>query len=706
MVVNKMCPFSLDERRLFNHILTEVDIAQWCEILLANIRADEDMLPWANKTWSKAKVANRGITTGSDIPGQLNNLNKMITFVATYAPAALYGEIVLRSTSLDDIWDVIYRWAGIRSSSSRHRTYYRFKKLRNDSFTRIVTRSPFPHQNKDSSPFALVPHTPYHRLVNRSPVEAEIQKIIIKRVSAFSLPIMSALHYGKIQYLLLDYYAETSLMTINKCKNLKLRVFPTNFKALRIVGVSNLIVLGECYTSFIRGKHELMFAALVVNNIGAGIDILAGANFLKINDVAFRLATSEIYIKGTMKIPITPPSVFNLEGMKPRNFPVPSIRNLKAVPKDTISINLPPDIKDEIEVTAEFYRNRVPPSFIPDLYRVINDGVEIRKIYDNPVPDKKDSQITSIRKLNVSDVPKKKTPLIFATPNLPVISSVEDVASHDTKALLQFNDYSGIHQMKKSVDRDIYIPSITEAVKAVDDGYSYSCQFREPRSTSDRNPPTLCTRKTIQLDILTSLRRPFHVPTPLRRPFYHTSSSVHSSVRQAVLSISPRMQDTFQDNVDDQDESKFVNNAQQNPASTLPVDNFANEEHNYAADDTVNYWNPVAAVFTKNLVPDEPAPIALRDNFLTQRIVTPTLSNRLVRPGQYITYIVEKDIPDQRDVWSFAKVISMAMPTIKAYPAWYTICTYKEGTSQLKCVFLCREDKGRTWDTVLEEEVP
>ena len=150
---------------------------------------------------------------------------------------------------------------------------------------------------------------------------------------------------------------------------------------------------------------------------------------------------------------------------------------------------------------------------------------------------------------------------------------------------------------------------------------------------------------------------------------------------------------------------EFVNSVQQNPASTLPIDNFANEEHNYAADDTVNYQNPVAAMLTKNLVADEPALIASRDNFLTQRIVMPTLSNRLVRFGQYITYIVEKDIPDQRDVWSFAKVISMAMPTIKAYPAWYTICTYEEGTSQLKCVFFCTEDKGRTWDTVLEEEV-
>ena len=120
----------------------------------------------------------------------------------------------------------------------------------------------------------------------------------------------------------------------------------------------------------------------------------------------------------------------------------------------------------------------------------------------------------------------------------------------------------------------------------------------------------------------------------------------------------------------------------------------------------MNYQNPVAAMLTKNLVADEPALIASRDNFFTQRIVMSTLSNRLVRFGQYITYIVEKDIPDQRDVWSFAKVISMAMPTIKAYLAWYTICMYEEGTSQLKCVFLCREDKGRTWDTVLEEEVP
>ena len=106
--------YSIDERKLSKENLTEVDLVQSCEILLANIRRDDEMRLWVVKTWERAKNSDRVITTGDDIFDQLAMLNKMTTFVATYAPASSFREITTRCTSLNVIRDILKKWAGIR----------------------------------------------------------------------------------------------------------------------------------------------------------------------------------------------------------------------------------------------------------------------------------------------------------------------------------------------------------------------------------------------------------------------------------------------------------------------------------------------------------------------------------------------------------------------------------------------------------------
>ena len=127
-----MKPYRLDEKKATKPILTDVDISQWREVILTNIRAEADWLPLMNLTWGDKKSTNRNLA-GDDAVANAAKLEGMITFVATFSPASLFREITQRSTSLAVIWDTIRKWAGIRPSSSKHLTYAKMKKSFNPS---------------------------------------------------------------------------------------------------------------------------------------------------------------------------------------------------------------------------------------------------------------------------------------------------------------------------------------------------------------------------------------------------------------------------------------------------------------------------------------------------------------------------------------------------------------------------------------------
>ena len=55
------------------------------------------------------------------------NVDKILTYLATYGPAFLFVQITTRCTSLNDVWKEMNKWAGVRPSSSKLLTYYYLK---------------------------------------------------------------------------------------------------------------------------------------------------------------------------------------------------------------------------------------------------------------------------------------------------------------------------------------------------------------------------------------------------------------------------------------------------------------------------------------------------------------------------------------------------------------------------------------------------
>ena len=253
--------------------------------------------------------------------------------------------------------------------------------------------------------------------------------VVIKKVTVNSSPILSTLHYGKTQYLSLDCGAETSLITARKAKELNLKVTPTNFKALQIDGVSGLKILGECHTSFIRGKYEMFFSGLVVNRMGAGIDILAGCNFLKVNDVMPRLATSEIIIRGITTVPSTSPTVFAIENMDRKHDLAVVTRKLSIAPRDTITVDLPSSLRDERQVFIEPNESQVPAFFNSSLVNVRNGKIDIESKSFDVIDIKKNSQIARVRKVVIHEDALSPPPSIDTPPPGISTPTMEEIIS-------------------------------------------------------------------------------------------------------------------------------------------------------------------------------------------------------------------------------------------------------------------------------------
>ena len=59
-MAKQMRPYSLDTRKSSQASLSEVDLAQWKEVILAQIRAEPDWVPFIITEWKNYKTANRG----------------------------------------------------------------------------------------------------------------------------------------------------------------------------------------------------------------------------------------------------------------------------------------------------------------------------------------------------------------------------------------------------------------------------------------------------------------------------------------------------------------------------------------------------------------------------------------------------------------------------------------------------------------------
>ena len=99
---------------------------------------------------------------------------------------------------------------------------------------------------------------------------------------------------------MLDSGATSSCISLRKAIDLNLKVEPTQHTATMVDSDSPLDVVGEVHVTFFLGKVPLKFSALVV--VKLSVDILAGNNFLKENDVYSRAANNTISVGDSITV--------------------------------------------------------------------------------------------------------------------------------------------------------------------------------------------------------------------------------------------------------------------------------------------------------------------------------------------------------------------------------------------------------------------
>ena len=126
--------FNLEERKnTSGTAITEVDIFQWKNTLIDNLKRDPEFREFCTDTarWDFENVENRGFqdtVQGDGIAAtKASSVHSMLTKIASYAPKSIVREITRRTKSLNDIWNIAREWAGIQSSGAKHLEYYKTK---------------------------------------------------------------------------------------------------------------------------------------------------------------------------------------------------------------------------------------------------------------------------------------------------------------------------------------------------------------------------------------------------------------------------------------------------------------------------------------------------------------------------------------------------------------------------------------------------
>ena len=125
--------FNLEDRKIATGTITEVDVFQWKNTLLDNLRREPDFVDHCKDSskWDIERVENRGFQdlVQGDGKGKkkADQVNSMLTKIASYAPKSIVREIMRRSKCLEDIWSIARDWGGIQSNGAKHLEYYKVK---------------------------------------------------------------------------------------------------------------------------------------------------------------------------------------------------------------------------------------------------------------------------------------------------------------------------------------------------------------------------------------------------------------------------------------------------------------------------------------------------------------------------------------------------------------------------------------------------
>ena len=273
--------------------------------------------------------------------------------------------------------------------------------------------------------------------------------IKIRKINVFESPILTVQKDGKNLHIVLDTGATASLISLDKAKELGLKILPTAHKALQVDGISDLKVLGEVHTQFNRGAICLTFSGLVVNKLGT--DILGGTNFHRENDIYCRIAKDTIVINGSKMFQATPVEVMQLDN-RYRSPKLVKVKQSKIIVSgDTLQLELPPTCEENETYFVEPKYGQGEDICEPQIVKADNNilNVETKNRLNETIKLKKNMNPIQIRKAEYCTLKNEKN-----FKDVKSIPSIEKTSIEEKIDMMKLDpaDLMSPNQKQKFVD--------------------------------------------------------------------------------------------------------------------------------------------------------------------------------------------------------------------------------------------------------------
>ena len=120
-------PYLLEDCKTSPHDkITEAEFERWKGVMHANIKKNPKFLPLLKITWGKSTTINRNQEDDDtdSAADKATQIEALLAHLSHYGPAALQRDITRRCTSLENVWNTIRSWAGLKISGNNLLAYY------------------------------------------------------------------------------------------------------------------------------------------------------------------------------------------------------------------------------------------------------------------------------------------------------------------------------------------------------------------------------------------------------------------------------------------------------------------------------------------------------------------------------------------------------------------------------------------------------
>ena len=281
--------------------------------------------------------------------------------------------------------------------------------------------------------------------------EGDVERIESNRVRITESPKVNVKILKSVVTMIVDTGATGSMMTLELCNAIGLKIYPSPHSAIQADGESRLNVVGEVHTSITSLNGITMtLSAIVVTKLKVGLII--GTGFLKEHGIVIDFPRNMLILPGNRVIE------FNDQVGSPKVSLLRIDVNRVVFPGETVKLPTPAPFLHDQEMAIEPRMENIP-WYKPFITRK-EDGITIENELDTPVTIKKGQLVGQVR--SVSNPNLDVASMMSSIPNVssteaPKTTSFTKSITIDPDGMLSPDDVTAFRQINEKFD-DVFNP--------------------------------------------------------------------------------------------------------------------------------------------------------------------------------------------------------------------------------------------------------